>query len=273
MYLAYIDDSDTKCKAKRWQVMAAVLIDHRDFKFAEIGMGVAQEVLGLSPEKLEKFEEFHACELYGGYGFFEGIDQEIRFDAMRRLLYLLSHFSMHVVYGAVDLEKLGNEIYASADPVDICFRVCLKGVPECLGAESMKSVTAQLDEEELYKTEKIIPILLEHTMRQLAVVIVDDCDKKIKDSLHKTFRSIRPKRTGADTGFSSFHDDMYFGDSKYSLGIQLADACSYFIACHLEGDPEKESFYELIKPHIVYHEIHPKADSLNIESAIESQEG
>jgi hypothetical protein len=50
---------------------------------------------------------------------------------------------------------------------------------------------------------------------------------------------------------------MYFGDSRHSLGIQLADLCSYFIARHLDGDVEIRGFYDLISPHIVSANTHP----------------
>jgi Protein of unknown function (DUF3800) len=54
-----------------------------------------------------------------------------------------------------------------------------------------------------------------------------------------------------------FHDDMYFGDSKYSIGIQLADLCAFFIAKHLEKKPEAEGFYGLISSQIVFSKAHP----------------
>jgi hypothetical protein len=259
VYLAYLDDSDTKCKRRKWQVMSAVLIEDQYFKLVEVGVAVAQESLGLSPEQLKKFEEFHACELYGGYGVFEGIEQEVRFDAMRRLLGLLGTLDLHVVYGAVDLERLGNEIYASADPLDICFRICARGIPSWLHRKHEQIVRERLgDKVENYTTENLIPVLYENTMRELTLIIMDDCDKKIRESLHATFRSIRPKRVqGSEAPLSSFHDDMYFGDSRYSFGIQIADACSYFIARHLEGDRETENSYEMISPYIVHDEVHP----------------
>jgi hypothetical protein len=275
VYLAYIDDSDTKCKPRKWQVMSAVLIEDQNFKLVEAGVAVAQESLGLSPEQLEKFQEFHACELYGGYGFFEGIDQEVRFDAMRRLLGLLGMLDLHVVYGAVDLERLGNEIYASADPLDIGFRICARGIPSWLHRKHEQIVRETLgDEVANYTTENIFPVVLENTMRELTLIIMDDCDKKIRESLHATFRSIRPRRMpDSDAPFSSFHDDMYFGDSKYSFGIQIADACSYFIARHLEGDRETESFYEMISPHIVHSEIHPLIETGAVPTSVDFTEG
>jgi hypothetical protein len=51
---------------------------------------------------------------------------------------------------------------------------------------------------------------------------------------------------------------MYFGSSKDSVGIQLADLCAYFVAKHLENnDPEAESFYQIFSELIVHSEIAP----------------
>jgi hypothetical protein len=259
VYLAYMDDADTKCKRRRWQVMSAVIIEDQALKWAEVGVAGAQDILGLSPEQLEKFEEFHACELYGGYGVFQGIEQETRFDAMRQLLALLTMLDLYVVYGAVDLDQLGNEIYASADPLDICFRICAKGISICLDGRHRQITTQKLGSDpNNYTTKNIMAVLIENTARDLTLIIMDECDKKTKDSLHRTYRSMRPRANKmGDKPLSSFHDDMYFGDSKYSFGIQIADACSYFIARHLEGDHETERFYEIIAPRIVHYELVP----------------
>src|ERR1017187_7553103 len=84
VHLAYIDDSDSKQKACDWQVMSAVLIEDRSFKLLEMGLsGIAESLI--PEDKRERFEEFHACELFGGYGIFEGIEQSQRFDAIERL--------------------------------------------------------------------------------------------------------------------------------------------------------------------------------------------
>jgi hypothetical protein len=78
VHIAYLVDSDTKQKTSKWQVMSGVIIKDSKFAVLEIKMGVLAEVL-LPPEKLDLFTEFHACELYGGYAAFEGIDQARRF--------------------------------------------------------------------------------------------------------------------------------------------------------------------------------------------------
>ena len=80
VHLAYLDDSDTKSKQRKWQVMSGVIIEDTDFTIAEFAVGFVRGVL-ISPDKLDQFQEFHACELYGGYGVFEGIEREKRYEA------------------------------------------------------------------------------------------------------------------------------------------------------------------------------------------------
>ena len=90
----------------------------------------------MSEEKRCEFEEFHASELYGGYGAFEGIDQAKRFDAITKLLLMLKMCKLTVVYGAVNVATLQKQLYASADPVDISFRICLKGIRSSIDEKS-----------------------------------------------------------------------------------------------------------------------------------------
>jgi len=56
----------------------------------------------------------------------------------------------------------------------------------------------------------------------------------------------------------NIHDGMYFGDSKESVGIQLADLCSYFIAKHLEKDAAGDGFYLKIKDYITDSKVEPE---------------
>jgi hypothetical protein len=250
MHLAYLDDSDTKMKVVKLQVVSGVLIEDKCFK--QIEMAMRRIRIDLVPqEKIGEFREFHACELYGGHGVFDGISQEKRFEAIRKLLFLLQFEKLSVVYGAVDIQKAKREISGSADPLDIAFRICMKEVYDWVTA---RSIRGDFEKEE----DKAIQTWLE----ELVIVILDDCDGKRRAVLQTSFRTLRhPSPSIVDPPVTQrlphFHDDMFFGDSRYSIGLQLADLCSYFIARHLEGDAEIEYFYDIIEPHIVYGQLYP----------------
>lgn len=239
MYLAYLDESETKAKSDPWKVICAVLISDASFGVTELLSSLPIEGL-MAEAKRELFEEFHACELYGGYGPFEGIDQAKRFEVIEFLLSLLSTCDIHVTYGAVDVASLERQHYASANPLDVAFRICTTEVGEWLSSNALRSI----------KDKESGSVALGEN---LALMIVDECDKADKIALQKSFRAMRKRLRPPeqDPGNLIFlHDDMYFGDSRYSIGIQIADLCAYFVARHLSGDQETERFYGMIEPRI-----------------------
>jgi len=50
---------------------------------------------------------------------------------------------------------------------------------------------------------------------------------------------------------ASFVDTIYFGDSKQSAALQLADVCCSAISLHLQNDPRAEPYYAIIQSQIV----------------------
>ena len=258
VHLAYLDDSDTKQKSLKIQVMSGIIIPDHRFKVFDITMRLIRDSL-LPSDRLDKFEEFHAAELYGGYGVFEGIEQSKRFEAIGRLLSLLATESAAVVYGAVDIARAKREVYGSADPLDIAFRICTQEIYEWVRNQIF------VDREGEDEDAKV-----ERWLGTLVLLIVDDCEKKYKDMLQNSFRNLRhplpsaSKNMTAGDRFVHFHDDVFFGDSRYSVGIQLADLCSYFIARYLQGDEVIRPFYDLIHPHIVYGQFYPQQQAFSV---------
>lgn len=236
VYLAYIDDSDTRAKQQKWQVLSAVLIPDSSFPNLEMASSdVIHRLMG--DERFEEFTEFHACELYGGYGVFEGIEQSKRFGAIEEVLGVLPAIKAKVAYGAVDLEGLQQQPYASASPLDMAFRMCAEGI-------------------EMFLVRNLADVAQgkEPQGSSAAIFIADEFDKGVKATLQKSFRSLRQRLSFSETEFSKLplvHDDMYFGDSRYSIGIQMADLCSYFIARHLAGDAVIDPYFRLIEPLII----------------------
>jgi hypothetical protein len=249
VYLAYVDDSDTKQKSAPWQVMAAVLVRDASFRGLEVIMSLLADELMQTEEDPSQFEEFHACELYGGYGAFSNIPQEKRFHTIKSLLDFVVYDECSVIYGAVYLPVFYQMIYGAAEPMDVSFRICMTGITKWMIANSKEQL------EEYYRSRKASGEAPQK-FDDMALLIVDDCDKAVRATLQKSFRQMRsPFRSSSVTSqaIDCIHDDMYFGDSKFSVGIQIADLCSFFIAKHLIGDdPAAEAFYQIIAPRIVY---------------------
>jgi hypothetical protein len=56
-------------------------------------------------------------------------------------------------------------------------------------------------------------------------------------------------------------DTIYFGDSRESRALQLADACCSTITRHLRGDSVADPYYELLKPQIVSDGTRPEYEN------------
>jgi hypothetical protein len=245
MYFAYTDDSRCKHNGVTWQIMASVLVKDSEFRALEALMSVTTYNL-VPPEKQGLFTEFKASEVYGGHGLYEGIPEFSRYAAISGVLSLLSGIGVAVVYGALNLDYLKKVNYASANPFDVVFRICARGVEHWM--------SGQLEQQ--YQQFLVDGAPDQHHFDDKALFIVDESGEN-KALLQKTFRQMR-RSYGQPGELEYAFDDMYFGDSRFSVGIQLADACAYFIGRHVSGDAEAEEFYSLIEPHIVYSEIEPK---------------
>jgi len=233
VYLAYLDDSSMEHKGKKLQVLSAVIINDKHFQEIEVISGI--HIIDLIPEEnMENFKEFHATELFNGEGAFKEIEQKVRFRTIQELLIQIRDKKIPIVYGAVDVPKLHKNVYGSANPIDIAFRICAEGIDTWLDGNDPE---------------------------QFAVLIADDFSDKIKAELKRSFRQLRSQVRPPDCSHGKLqhvHDDMYFGASKDSIGIQMADLCSYFIAKHLDKDMTAECFYSIIKDQISYYKVEPE---------------
>jgi hypothetical protein len=256
VHLAYLDDSGDK--NSKFRLMVGVIIEGREFRDIELALGLLEDLV--PEEKRDKFEEFHAWQLFGGYGPFEGTDYEKRMGAMLALLRIITSHKISIVYGAVDTAKLGQEVYASADPIDICFRLCVEGIEAWAEEQPAAIIEIQQQGNERLGFK---PLTTQEDFAPVVVLISDDYGQNgIKNAIRKSFRElrskVRPSKLFGKTWF--LHDDLYFGNSKDSIGIQLADLCAYLIRKHLEGDEvDTLGFYMFIQGHIAHSRIEPGA--------------
>ena len=252
VYLAYIDDPDfsankNQSKASKtqeheqFQVLGSVLVHDRIFALLEVHFGIYATSRCFSPEGLPIDFEFHAHELFHGTGFFRDWEQAKRFAIFQQCMTAIANLQLPVRYGAVDKAKLAKQIYKSANPLDMSFRMCIEQIQKCL---------------------KIIG--------EAGLLIADNFDDGKKRNLKQTFREYRKKfsseaaevmervqKSGApgsqipqNVPISNLLDDMYFGDSRDSVGIQAADMCSFLIRRHLAKKQDSEWLYKLIEPNV-----------------------
>jgi hypothetical protein len=87
------------------------------------------------------------------------------------------------------------------------------------------------------------------------LLIVDETnDQEIKKGMRNSYRILRATRPylsgAAKNRLWHAHDAMYFGDSRDSVGIQLADLCAYFMQRRLlkrnpNASDKADEFYEM----------------------------
>jgi hypothetical protein len=186
----------------------------------------------------DTFTEFKGTDLFWGHGVWEKVPQEKRFDTIEHLLKIVTRLELPVICGMVDKTRLADTNFSSSNPLAVAFKVCARGI-------------------ERWMSERTTPV-------DLCLFIQDDReDRRLKAGLKTAFRELRPKLKPPDWNLGKLHhihDEMYFGDSKESIGLQLADLCSFLIFRHYTAErcADSEGFYKTIKPYIFYKEIEPK---------------
>jgi len=257
VHLAYLDESQQQGAVA---IFGAVLVPHGEFGMAERMHSIAIEQLFAPDEVEEKFQEFHAFELFKGEGAFKGIDEKKRFDAIRILLLTLRHSKLPFIYAAIDEKQLaksalGNSLFETADPLVPAFKLCTLGVEDWARAHHPQNVpgTVQIDYNDQYlliadDTKNIeLKKRLRHSYRLL---------RAARPYILKSPRSAMDPLSGSQNRLWHAHDAIYFGDSKESVGIQLADLCTYFMQRQLmkrdsSAKDDGDQFYEIFADQVV----------------------
>jgi Protein of unknown function (DUF3800) len=240
VHIVYMDESGVDSESPLALYGALIVTDHL-FPYIEALHTISVENL-ISADRRDDFEEFHAYELFKGDGAFKGLDESARFNAIRSLLAGMSANGLPYIYSAVDKEKVASvPLFGSANPLDVAFQQCVLGVEAWASGQEPDTQDGPLN----------------LAFDNLCLFISDDTkDEKLKKHLRKsyrTFRQRRPIHNFAKHRLWHGHDDMFFGDSKYSVGIQIVDLCSYFMLRHLtmKNDPVGDEFFQMFRHHAV----------------------
>jgi hypothetical protein len=229
VHLVYLDDSATESGI---QLMGSVIVPEAEFM--QIENYLAYLIDELVPEELRDQFEFHASAMVSGKSPFDKLPHDDALKIIENCLTIVENSSIAFVYAGVDMNALRSGIYATAQPVDITFRRCISGIAGWFH---------------------------ENPTSEIGMFI---CDKPsndgVRQNLQKAFHAYRRRLRSAthERGLLQFvHDDMYFGDSAYSVGLQLADICTYVIQRHAQGKEDTEYLYAKLEPKIFYGIIEP----------------
>ena len=238
VYLTCIDDPESH--GKSYQIVCAILLRQDDSDLPEdLLAGVIEEAV---PESSRATFEFHAADLYQSKGPFTGLPRARAMETLEACVRWIAGCDIPIVFGAVDTTQLGDDdIRGNAHPAGAAFTICAKGA-------------------ELW--------MQENAKEELGILIMDSSARPdVRQAVQRSFRDL----TRHVHAFSSnrlvlkhFHDELYFGDSACSFGIQAADICSFFICRHINGYLDSEQFYSIIEPNIINSGI---ADKSRIASA------
>ena len=221
--IVYIDDSKQE---NRFQLLCAVEVDDATFDDLEQHLGFFLYEL-VQPDVGREFDEFHATDVLAGRPPFDKLERQRAIEIVETAIAAIDMFHIPVIYAAVDLKKLYATNYATTNPVDMAFRMLVKLI------------------EVWFK---------ENEPNGLGLLICDDTDKSVKHAMQNAFHLFRNRTMTSPMcrgELEHLHDDMYFGDSKWSKGIQLADICALIIGRHLLGYSDTEDLYLKLEKDIV----------------------
>jgi len=243
MFISYIDDSGSTGNKyddpnSRFQVVGGPIISEDKYVGAE--MSAALWMGDLVPaEQWESFE-FHAHDMFQtSKPVYQDIGKDRCHELLASALNWIRKTQTPVLYGAVDKSKLADHYCGSADAQDVAFRLYLQSLDE-------------------WFDQKCNELDIDQDPYPRGMLIADASQRS--NSLDSSYRRLRKKvlanRPANGLALSTW-DDMYFGNSKNSFGIQLADICVYFISRHLSGKTDAEGFYNIIKDVIFRPRVFP----------------
>ena len=248
VYIAYLDDSGSTGgnladSQSPFQVVTSVLFaDAADFTLSEYMLGniIDQHV----PEEMRDAFEFHASDLWNCRKPFESLTKNQAVNIIQQCFDLIRGTQLPISFGAVDKRKLQQQIYSTANPIDMAFRLCVEGV-----------------ESEMHKRESALDRSGAVGFSELAVLICDESKAyhyAIKNAFRQYRRKIRSLERHNRGRLKHIVDDIFFGDSSDSIGIQIADICGFAIGRHLRQQEDTEYLYEGIKNQIYSAKVFPE---------------
>jgi hypothetical protein len=249
LYLTYFDDGGKGAV----KVFGGIVLDHSRFSILEVMSGLIAVEL-VPPERREDFE-FHASDLFAGTGVFKDVDEEKRRGALLRLAELPVLMAAPYVYSAVDMRRLQKGPARSASWVDMAFFMC------ACGADAIVSEYIAADiQRTLADPNKAIGV-----DRRLNLMIIDEPEsEKDKGRIRSGFRSMRQRlvrvmqqQAGTEGVYTWEHrlqnslDDLFFGSSADSIGLQVADVANWIMWRRLCDGIEDEFYEALMKGRVV----------------------
>jgi hypothetical protein len=230
VYLIYLDDGGKG----NVLVFGGIVVDHRSFVGLEAAVGLLASKL-MPPDEGDTLKRFHASNLFLGKDQFKDIPLPDCHEALRQLVRFPSNMNYAYIYSAIDKHQVERSPAGSANPYDMAFRMVASAIEDFLRAQLPPPDSGIGGE------------------YPLSLLIVDECDAAIKGHIRRSFRQMRQQLRMPLTQNRLSHtvDDLFFGSSVCSVGLQVADACNYVMWRRLAENIEDDFFMELMKGQVI----------------------
>jgi hypothetical protein len=219
--------------------VASVLL-HGDLQTGPIEQEAEGIIADLVPGELRRNFEFHGKELFSGSDKLKGWPRDERYAALRAFMELVSKHNLPV--HAISIVKEG--FWKSAARLE----------KDGLSRETHPYI---LHEAAFMNCAIAVEAWFRHNAQFERGFCVAD-ETKARNTLKNNFRELRKDSTvfatleiGSDNGrLDHLIDTIYFGDSRESIFLQLADCCAYFIKRTVMGRADAEPFYKIIEQQV-----------------------
>jgi hypothetical protein len=226
MRIIYLDEAGIASEEQEpITVVAGVVID-ADRHWLSLEQQIGDLLADYIPiEDRENFE-FHGKNLFSGSTYFnKHFGKDRRHELFSRFLALLPNNDIPVKYSAIDRAGLK------------------RANPEMAGMELGLAYLMVLSSVEFW--------FQQNAPHEVGLCIGDE--NKIKTPIKRLLRQYRKEplvREIIESQLRHLIDTVWFNRSEESLGLQLADACSFLIKRHLMKKTDSVAFYKIIEPQI-----------------------
>jgi hypothetical protein len=232
--IVYFDEAGTSdARTEPFLVVAAVII--RDKHWLAIERAARDVVNRLVPPQMHDDFEFHACDLFTGNtkGFQRNArDKEVRFEILKSFLTIVRDFKLPIIYVVHDKQEFPLKDWQMVTMHrEIGREICAGYVESWIRRRTRGRDVAMLISD-----------------------VVHSDDKREEKLIKRYLMRYRKWPMFVTHGPVLEHvvDTIHFADSKESIGLQIADACAYFIKRHYmnESDSDSEPLYQIIAKNV-----------------------
>ncbi len=222
MRLIFSDEAGTGDEAAEPILVVAAIVVEADHQWSLIEHQRQTILQNCVREESRANFEFKASRLFGQIG--KGNNEAL----LNAFLQIIPTFDLPIIWGAVDRHRMKSD-YAS------------QGLP--CSNETMQNLAFSI------AAAQAEWLMREAMSSERAIWLADET--RANPEMKASLRRLQVKTPFDDevvTKFEHIIDTIFFGSSRVSLGIQLADACNFFIKRHHMNDQSAERFFRIIHP-------------------------